>query len=289
MGVKASITVPEILGRKSIENVRKISCITAYDFTTAKLFDQAGIDLILVGDSLGTVIQGHPTTLPVTLDHMVYHCQCVVRGVRHALVVGDLPFLSYQVSIERAIESAGRLIKEGGVSAVKLEGGVPFAQTVSRLVELDIPVVGHVGLTPQSFHRMGGNKVQGRHAGSQAGSRARVLEDARTLEQAGAFAVVVEGVPLELAREITETLSIPTIGIGSGPYCDGQILVGPDLLGMNPEFKPKFLKRYGSLGEEIVKSVKTYISEIEGGVFPTAEHCLSEERSLKIVASKKEA
>ncbi|RMG40561.1 MAG: 3-methyl-2-oxobutanoate hydroxymethyltransferase [Candidatus Dadabacteria bacterium] len=264
------VTVPSILRRKNSKT--KISALTAYDFTVAKLIDRAGIDIILVGDSLGTVIQGHDTTLPVTLDQMTYHCSCVSRGVKRALVVGDLPFLSYQPSVETAIKSAGRLIKEGGVSAVKLEGGINVAAIIEALTSFDIPVMGHVGLTPQSYHRMGGHRKQGKkqdHGGTlKAGTRERILEDARAVEKAGAFSLVIEGVPADLALEITETLSIPTIGIGAGPHCDGQILVVNDLLGLDPDFKPSFVKRYAELGLEIDKAVKAYINEISSGEFP---------------------
>jgi 3-methyl-2-oxobutanoate hydroxymethyltransferase len=248
--------------------------LTAYDFTSAKLIDAAGVDVILVGDSLGSVIQGLETTLPVTLEEVIYHSRCVTRAARRALVVGDLPFLSYQVSIERAIESAGRLLKEGGVSAVKLEGGLAMSETIRRIVELDIPVMGHVGLTPQSFHRMGGHKVQGRQSGSSeiAGTRERVLEDALAVERAGAFACVLEGIPADLGREITAALAIPTIGIGAGADCDGQILVSTDLLGMSTEPSPKFVKRYAELAETITSAVATYAAEVRDGAFPGDEH-----------------
>ena len=268
------VTVPWIQG---IKGRGKLCAVTAYDFTFAKLVDQSGIDIILVGDSVGSVIQGHENTLPVTLDHMLYHCQCVTRGVKRALVVGDLPFLSYQVSVSDAIHSAGRLLKEGGVAAVKLEGGVAMAETIERLVQIDIPVMGHVGLTPQSFHRMGGHKIQGRgrsRAGhkSEVGTRERVLEDARAVEAAGAFALVVEGVPLDLAAEITRSISIPTIGIGAGPHCDGQILVLHDLLGLNPEFTPRFAKRYAKLGETVIEALSDYKREVGAKSFPADEH-----------------
>jgi 3-methyl-2-oxobutanoate hydroxymethyltransferase len=212
---------------------------------------------------------------------MSYHCRCVAKATRRALVVGDLPFLSYQISIDKAVESAGRLIKEGGVAAVKLEGGLPMAATIERLTQVDIPVMGHVGLTPQSFHRMGGHKIQGRiSAGANgdliAGTRERILEDAMAVERAGAFAVVLEGIPAELAAEITAALSIPTIGIGAGPQCDGQILVSTDLLGLNPEFKPRFVKRYAEFGEAAVSAVSHFIDEVHAGVFPAAEHSFGE-------------
>jgi 3-methyl-2-oxobutanoate hydroxymethyltransferase len=272
--VKDRVTVPSILARKNSDN--KITALTCYDFTTACLLDNAGIDLILVGDSMSAVVQGNDTTLPVTMDQMTYHCRCVSKAVDRALVVGDMPFMSYQSSVEKAIESAGRLMKEGGVAAVKLEGGMYIADTIERLVQCDIPVIGHVGLTPQSFHRMGGHKVQGKSKSDRftlkAGSRERVLEDALAVERAGAFAIVIEGVPADLAAEITRELAIPTIGIGAGIDCDGQILVVSDMLGMNPNFMPKFVKAYAKLGETIQEAVKSYIKDVRGGEFPSPEH-----------------
>jgi len=273
------VTVPAILQRKG--QTPRLTVLTAYDFLFAQLLDRAGVDMILVGDSLGTVLQGHPTTLPVTLDQMVYHAQCVTRAVHRALVIGDLPFLSYQSSPEQAIMSAGRLLKEAGVSAVKLEGGVAMAETVRRLTSVDIPVMGHVGLTPQSVHRMGGHKIQGRLKANargprSAGSREQILEDAKALDQAGAFALVLEGIPIELAREITATVSIPTIGIGAGPECDGQVLVTHDLLGMAPRFQPTFVKRYAEIGQAMELAVKSYIQEVQEGVFPDPSHSFSE-------------
>ncbi|MBX7139352.1 MAG: 3-methyl-2-oxobutanoate hydroxymethyltransferase [Oligoflexia bacterium] len=266
------ITVPSILERKRSGSAQKITALTAYDYLFARLVDRAGIDLILVGDSLGTVIQGNESTIPVTLDQVIYHAKCVTRAVQHALVVGDLPFLSYQISPEQALESAGRLLKEGGVAAVKLEGGVHMAETVRRLVQIDIPVMGHVGLTPQSYHRMGGHKQQGKKSlkteRAAAGTAERIVEDALAIEDAGAFAVVLEGIPDELATEITSKLSIPTIGIGAGPDCDGQILVLHDMLGVDPEFRPRFVKRYANLGETISSACKLYGEEIRSGAFP---------------------
>ncbi len=273
------ITVPYLLSLKSKLRsgaAKKIAALTAYDFTLARIIDQAGVDVILVGDSVSAVVQGVETTLPVTLDEMIYHCRCVSRAVERALLVGDMPFMSYQVSIEKALEAAGRMLKEGGAAAVKLEGGVHIAETIARLVQVDIPVMGHVGLTPQSFHRMGGHKIQGKsasaHDNNQAGSAARILEDALAVEQAGAFALVIEGVPAELAAEITNKLSIPTIGIGAGPDVDGQILVAHDMLGMYPNFKPSFLKHYADLHCEITKAVRNYIGEVRLGQFPEEKH-----------------
>ena len=271
------ISVPYILHSKSARPAQKLVATTAYDFTTARLLDSCDVDIILIGDSLGSVVQGLETTLPVTLDEVIYHCRCVSRGVKRALLVGDMPFMSFQISPEKALEAAGRLLKEGGVSAVKVEGGVAISETIRRLVSVDIPVMGHIGLTPQSYHRMGGYTVQGKKAGSTevAGTRDRVLADAHAVERAGAFACVLEGMPSDLAAEITETLSIPTIGIGAGAQCDGQILVSTDLLGMNPAFAPKFVKRYADLAGEITAAVSTYAAEVRAGKFPMAEHSFS--------------
>ena len=275
-----SVTVPAVLERKG--SSPRLTVLTAYDYIFAQLLDRAGVDIILVGDSLGTVLQGHPTTLPVTLDQMIYHAQCVTRGVSRALVVGDLPFLSYQSSPEQAITSAGRFLKEAGVSAVKLEGGIPMAETIRRLVSVDIPVMGHIGLTPQSVHRMGGFRIQGKQksqgkSARSAGTRERLLEDARAVDQAGAFALVLEGIPADLASEITRSVSIPTIGIGAGPDCDGQVLVTHDLLGMAPRFAPKFVKRYAEIGQLMTTAIEQYVREVQEGSFPGKEHAFREE------------
>lgn len=264
------ITVPEIQRLKTIG--QKITALTAYDYPFARILDECGIDLLLVGDSVGTVVQGVDTTLPVTLDEMVYHLKLVSRARPRALVVGDMPFLSYQAGICDAIANAGRLLKEGGAEAVKLEGGVNVARVMKAIVNVDIPVMGHIGLTPQSVHRMGGFKVQGKKSGRQPGARERLLEDAQAVTEAGAFAVVLEGVPIELAHEITERLPIPTIGIGAGPYCDGQILVIHDILGLTERFSPKFVKRYADVRSTISQAVSTYINEVRGGTFPLDEH-----------------
>src|SRR5262245_16457873 len=261
------VTVPEI-GRMKTAGER-ITMVTAYDWTFARLLDEAGVDMLLVGDSLGMVVQGHDTTLPVTLDEMVYHTRMVARGARRALVVGDLPFGSYQAGPERAVESAIRLVKDGGAQAVKLEGGLAMADAIARIASVDIPVVGHVGLTPQSVHRMGGHRVQGRRHGRAPGGRERVVEDARAVEAAGAFAVVLECIPLDLAAEITATLSIPTIGIGAGVHCDGQVLVLHDLIGLSSAWTPRFAKRYAELGREVVRAAGEYVREVKGGVFPS--------------------
>jgi 3-methyl-2-oxobutanoate hydroxymethyltransferase len=246
----------------------KIVVLTAYDATFARLLDEGGADVLLVGDSLGMVVQGLQHTLPVTLEEMIYHTKIVARGVQRAHLVTDLPFMSYQLSPEQALASAGALVKQGAAEAVKLEGGVRSAEAIRRIVEAGIPVMGHVGLTPQSVHRMGGFRVQGR----DDEARRQILEDARATEQAGAYALVVEGVPRDLAKEITETLRIPTIGIGAGPDCDGQVLVSYDLLGLFRGLSPKFVKRYAELGEAVVGATQAYAAEVRAGGFPSAEH-----------------
>ncbi|MGH7893124.1 MAG: 3-methyl-2-oxobutanoate hydroxymethyltransferase [Candidatus Binatia bacterium] len=267
------VTVPDI-GRMKAAGER-VTMVTAYDWTFARLLDEAGVDMLLVGDSLGMVVQGHDTTLPVTLDEMVYHTRMVARGAKRALVVGDLPFGSYQAGPERAVESAIRLVKDGGAQCVKLEGGLAMAGTIERIASVDIPVMGHVGLTPQSVHRIGGHRVQGRRHGSAPGGRERVIEDAKAVEAAGAFAVVLECIPLDLAAEITGTLSIPTIGIGAGVHCDGQVLVLHDLVGFNDAWTPRFAKRYAELGREVVRATEEYVAEVKGGVFPTEAHAFA--------------
>jgi 3-methyl-2-oxobutanoate hydroxymethyltransferase len=251
----------------------KIAAVTAYDATAARLVDQAGVDCILVGDSLGMVFQGHDSTLPVTLDQMVYHTAAVRRGLARsgggrAHLVGDLPFGSYQAGIDDAVKSAARLLAEGGAESVKLEGGRDFAEVVRRVVRAGIPVMGHVGLTPQSVHKLGGYVVQGKDE-----ERARqLLRDAQELEAAGCYAIVLECIPAELARFVTARLAIPTIGIGAGPDCDGQVLVLNDLLGLDQTFKPRFVKRFGSLGPALSEAVGGYVREVRGGSFPAEEH-----------------
>jgi len=259
------VTVPSLARRKRSGD--KLTMLTAYDFTFARIFDAAEIDILLVGDSLGNVVQGHDTTLPVTLEDVLYHTRAVVRGAERALVVADMPFGSYQVSAEDALRSAVRCIKDGGAHAVKLEGGTRMAATLERIVTADIPVMGHVGLTPQSIHRMGGHRVQGR---SDLG-RERVLADARAVEDAGAFALVVEGVPAELGREITEAVSIPTIGIGAGVHCDGQVLVMHDLLGLS-EWSPSFVKQYATLGSLAGQAARNFAEDVANAKFPDDEH-----------------
>ena len=257
------ITVPDLRGRKG---GTKIAMVTAYDFTMARLVDEAGTDMVLVGDSLGMVVQGLSTTLPVSLDEMAYHCRAVARGLARAHLCGDLPFMSYQVSPQQAVESAGRLMKEGACESVKLEGGQEVAEHVHRIVRAGVAVVGHVGLTPQSVHALGGFKVQGRGAEGAE----KVLADALALEQAGAFAIVLEAIPPDLAAQITSMLSIPTIGIGAGAACDGQVLVCTDLLGLSRGHQPKFAKRFANLGDAAIEAITTYVSDVRAGTFPGA-------------------
>ena len=280
------ITVPAVKEWKVADNKhRPLVMVTAYDFTFAKIAEAAGMDILLVGDSLGMVIQGQTSTLPVTLDEMIYHSRCVSRGASNALVIADMPFLSYQISDERAIESAGRLLKEGGAAGVKLEGGEVVAPTVRKLVALDIPVMGHIGMTPQSVHRMGGFKVQGKSGTQGAGSAEQILRDAKALEEAGAFCVVIECVPQDLAAHITEKLSIPTIGIGAGSSCDGQVLVSYDLLGLQSgEHRPKFLKQFAQLGQLAVDALKTYGDEVRTKAFPSLSECYGDSHQRPTIA-----
>jgi len=268
------ITTPALRARKV--SGPKLAVVTAYDATFARLFDQAGVDVLLVGDSLGMVVQGQPTTLGVTLDDMIYHGRAVVRGTERAHVVGDLPFMSYQTGVLPALEAAGRMVKEAGYEAVKLEGGVLYADHVRRIVDAGIPVMGHVGLLPQSIHTLGGFKVQGRDAEAAE----RIIADAQALEQAGAYAIVVEAVPAELAERVTRAVSVPTIGIGAGPHCDGQVLVGYDLLGMYSELRPKFVKRFAEAGEVVVNAARAYVAEVQSGAFPTLAHAFGAPREL---------
>lgn len=256
------VTVPDFVAAK--ERGSRLTVLTAYDCTMARLLDAAGVDALLVGDSLGMVVQGHADSLAVTLDEMVYHTKMVVRGVRRALVIADLPFMSYQVSPQQAVESAGRLIKEGGAHAVKLEGGVRSASAVAAIAAADIPVMGHIGLTPQSVRRLGGFKVQ-RDAD-------RLLQDALAIEAAGAFGMVLECVPTELGARVTAAVKIPTIGIGAGVGCDGQVLVTPDLLGLFDEIRPRFVKQYADLGRAVTQAAEDYCREVREGTFPGPEH-----------------
>lgn len=262
------VRVPDLIRKKQLRE--KITTLTAYDATMARILDQAGIDILLVGDSLGTVILGYPSTIPVTLDAVLHHTRAVANGASRALVVADLPFLTYQVSVEDAVRNAGRLIQEGA-AAVKLEGGEAVADRVHRLNEIGIAVMGHIGLTPQAEHRLGGYRVVGRTEHEAQ----RLFRDARVLEQAGAFAIVLECVPSEVAGAITEELKIPTIGIGAGPYCDGQVLVSYDAFGLFDQFQPRFVKRYAHFAEQMALAAKEYIADVQEGRFPAAEHSIS--------------
>lgn len=263
------VTINEIQGMKL--RGEKFAMLTAYEYAVAKLLDDAGVPILLVGDSLGIVVLGHETTLGTTMGDMVRHTQAVVRGTQRALVVADLPFLSYQVSADKAIRSAGRLLREGGAQAVKLEGGAVVIETVRRIVGAGIPVMGHIGLTPQSINQLGGYRVQGKSLSVAS----RLLDDAQALEAAGAFAVVLEGVPAPLAARITERVRIPTIGIGAGPQCDGQVQVIHDLLGLFTDFIPRHARRYVDLGTHIKAAAKQYMTEVTEGSFPTANESFS--------------
>ena len=256
------VTVPDFLAARA--RGQRLTMLTAYDYTMAKLLDAAGVDSLLVGDSLGMVVQGHSDSLSVTLDEIIYHTKMVVRGSKRCLIVADLPFMTYQISPQQALENAGRLMKEGGAHAVKLEGGVRSAATIAAIAAADIPVMGHVGLTPQSVRRLGGFKVQR--------DEAKITEDAKAVEQAGAFAVVLECLPAEAARRITAALTVPTIGIGAGAGCDGQILVTHDMLGFYDDFRPRFVKQYGDVGAAIRRAATDYCREVRDGRFPAAEH-----------------
>ena len=269
----ARVTVPDLRARKRAGP--PLAVVTAYDFTMARLVDEAGVDAILVGDSLGMVVQGRVNTLAVTLDEICYHGRAVARASPRAHVVGDMPFMSYQVSPAQAVESAGRMLKEGSFESVKLEGGEEVAEHVRRVVRAGIPVMGHVGLTPQSVHALGGFRVQGR--GDDAA--AKVLADARALEDAGVYAVVVEAVPPDVAARVTSEIGVPTIGIGAGPACDGQVLVCTDLLGMTLQRAPKFTKVYAPVGDAIVDAVRRYVGEVRGRAFPAAEHTYKPNRA----------
>jgi len=258
----ARVTPAEIRAMK--RKGERIPMLTAYDYPTARILDAAGIPMILVGDSLGTAVLGYDTTIPVTLADVIHHCRAVVRGTTRALIVADLPFMTYHTSQEEALRNAGRLIQEGGAQAVKLEGGATVAETVRRLVACGIPVQGHLGLTPQSVHQLGGHRLQGK---TEQAAR-RLVEDARCLEEAGAFSIVLELIPAPLARTITQSLTVPTIGIGAGPFCDGQVQVLYDLLGMDPEFKPRHVRRYANLAEVIRGAVTGYLEDVREGTFP---------------------
>lgn len=263
------VTVPDILRRKSspAANVPKITCLTAYDYPGARLIDEAGVDILLVGDSLGMVVLGYDSTLPVTLDEMLHHTRAVRRGTRRALVVADMPYGSYHADLAESLRNAVRFVKEAGAEAVKVEGGERRIELIARLVEAEIPVMGHVGLTPQSVNALGGYRVQGKTPDAAE----QLLRDARAVEAAGAFSIVLEAVPRELAARITHELRIPTIGIGAGPDCDGQVLVFHDLLGLTFDAAPKFARRYANLGEEITRAAREYCDDVRAGRFPSDE------------------
>jgi 3-methyl-2-oxobutanoate hydroxymethyltransferase len=266
--MRKKVTIPDFIRMK--EERRRIAVLTAYDYPFARLVDDGGIDAILVGDSLGVVFSGYDNTLRVTMDEMIYHTRAVARANPQALLVTDMPYMSYQVGIEEACRNCGRMVKEGGAQAVKIEGGMNMSHVIRAVTSIDIPVMGHIGLTPQSIHRMGGYKVQGRNEQAD-----RIIDDAVAVQNSGAFAIVLEGIPAALAAEITAELTIPTIGIGAGPDCDGQVLVIHDILGLCDKYSPKFVKRYAELGPIISEAVKNYIDEVRAGEFPTAEHSFS--------------
>lgn len=272
--MSTKFTTQSFLEAKRTQN--KITMLTGYDYSMAKILDTCGIDAILVGDSLGMVVQGGDSTVEVTMEEMLYHCKCVSKGTNNAMLIGDMPFLSYHISPEEAVRNAGRFIQEGKMNAVKLEGGKTMAETVRSIVRAQIPVMGHIGLTPQSVNVFGGFKVQGKEK-KQAMS---LIEDALALEEAGVFALVLEAVPEALARIISEKVSIPTIGIGAGKHCDGQILVINDLLGMYSDFTPKFVKKYAELKNTIVEAVGGYISDVKSQQFPEKQHTFSMNEEL---------
>jgi len=242
----------------------KISMLTAYDYTMAGIIDQAGTDVILVGDSAGNVMAGYETTVPMTLDHMIYHTASVVRAVERALIIADLPFMTYQVTAREALTNAGRMMKEAGAHAIKVEGGVSIAETVKRIVDAGIPVMGHLGLTPQSIYKFGTYKVRAK----EEGEAEQLIKDAKALEEAGVFSIVLEKIPSVLAKKVTESVSVPTIGIGAGPHCDGQVLVIHDMLGLNKDFSPRFLRRYADLHKEMTEAVQHYNEDVKSGDFP---------------------
>ncbi|EKQ57265.1 MULTISPECIES: 3-methyl-2-oxobutanoate hydroxymethyltransferase [unclassified Clostridium] len=264
--------------KQAKEQGKKLSMLTAYDYSMAKIIDESGVNAILIGDSLGMVIKGEEDTLAVTMDEIIYHTKAVKRGTKNALIVSDMPFLSYHVSIEQAVLNAGRLIKEGGANAVKLEGGAKVAAQVKAIVDAQIPVMGHLGLTPQSVNAFGGFKVQGK---DQSAAK-QLIEDAVLLEKAGAFSIVLEGIPEKVAELITNSVSVPTIGIGAGKYCDGQVLVYQDMLGMFNDFVPKFVKQYANIGSVMREAISSYVREVEEGTFPEEKHTFKiDETELK--------
>ncbi len=260
------VTVPDIIQKKS--RGEKITMLTAYDFPMASILGKAGVDMLLVGDSAGMVVAGDPNSLSVTMEQMIYHTRAVANAHPTSLIVGDMPFMSYQLSPQQAAENAGRFVSEGRAEAVKLEGGAEFVEEIEAILKCGVPVMGHLGLTPQSIHKFGGFKVQGR---DEAAAK-KLVDDAMAIQQAGAFSIVLEAVPAEVAKKITESLEIPTIGIGAGPDCDGQVLVTQDLLGLFERFVPKFVKRYAHLAPLVEEAVKAYIDEVKTGKFPSKEH-----------------
>ncbi len=271
--MKDKITKTTILKMK--KKNEKIAAITSYDYLSTKLIDDTGIDIILVGDSLGMVVMGYENTQPVTMEEIIHHLKAVTRARPKAIVIGDMPFMSYQASVEDAVRNAGRLVKEGGAQSVKLEGGERYVPVVEAIVQASIPVVGHLGLTPQSLHEFGGYRIQGKDRESAE----RMISDAKALEKAGCFAVVLEGIPWQLAKKITESVSIVTIGIGAGPHCDGQVLVIQDMLGIYDEPLPKFVKMYEELGDRIRGAVSAYVRDVKDGRFPGMEHSYSAEKT----------
>lgn len=270
----ARLSVHELKAMK--QRGEKIAMLTAYDYPTAKVLDQAGIPVILVGDSLGMVVLGYDSTVPVTMEDMIHHTKAVVRGTERAIVVGDMPFMSYQTGIEDAIRNSGRFLQEAGATAVKLEGGAHVAETIARLVTIGIPTMGHLGLTPQSVNQFGGHKVQAKTPAAAV----KLINDAIALQEAGAFAVVLEGIPSPLARIVSERLEIPTIGIGAGPQCDGQVQVFHDFLGLYPDFTPKHAKQFAHLADEIRNAALTYIQEVQSGAFPTAKESFTMDENV---------
>lgn len=283
MTAKKRTTIPSILEKK--KSGRKLTALTAYDYGFARILDDSEIDIVLVGDSVGMVSLGYENTLPVTMDEMIHHTKAVRRGIHNPLLVGDMPFMSYQASNEIAVTNAGRFIQEGGAEAVKIEGGTRMIERVRAIIQVGISVMGHVGLTPQSVHQFGGYKVQGK---TYLNAR-QIKKDAKDLEKAGVFALVLEGIPAELAYEITAETQIPTIGIGAGPHCDGQILVLHDLLGLNQDFTPKFVKQYAHMAELAKSAVSEYVKEVQSGTFPGTEHSYGiKHEPLRSVAGENE-
>jgi 3-methyl-2-oxobutanoate hydroxymethyltransferase len=266
---RAKVTILDLQAKT--EKGERFTMVTAYDYPTAVIVDKAGIDVILVGDSLAMVVLGLPNTVSVTMDEMLHHCRAVARGAQHPLLVGDMPFMSYQVDAKEAVHNAGRFLKEGNMDVVKLEGGIKMAPVAKAIVDAGIPVMGHIGLTPQTVSKLGGFKVQGKDASAAQ----QLVEDALAMEEAGCFSIVLEAIPDRLAKLISEKLTVPTIGIGAGPYCDGQVLVTHDMVGLFDRFTPKFVKRYTNIHEQMVEALKQYKAEVEEGSFPGPEHCFT--------------